>query len=66
MSGYQINEEDIEAAISYLKIHKPEKANKECAVQLLEIMHNTVKKLVSTDIEFAEELEKALLKQEQE
>ena len=61
MSGYVINEEDIEKTLCYLKIHRPEKVNRACAIQLLEIMHKAIKKLVKTDIIFAEELEKALL-----
>ena len=65
MDGYVINEEDIETVIRYLKIHKPEKANRECAIQVLEIMHGAAKRVASNSPEFAEELEKALLQQDQ-
>ena len=64
MDGYVINEEDIDKIFRYLKTHKPEKATRECAIQLLEIMQDAVKMLVRTDIEFAEELEKALIELE--
>ena len=65
MDGYVISEEDIGVVIRYLKVHRPEKANRTSAIQLLEIMHGAAKRLASTDLEFAEELERALLQQDQ-
>ena len=65
MDGYIINEEDMETVMRYLKIHKPEKASRECAIQLLEIMHGAAKRIALEDSAFAGELEKALLELEQ-
>lgn len=65
MSGYIIIEADVEAVVRYLKIHRPEKADRGYAIQLLEIMHSAAKKIASKNIELIEELDKALLELEQ-
>lgn len=36
IENYEISEKDIEAALSYLKYHDPENANRENAIALLE------------------------------
>lgn len=43
MSGYILNEKDIESTIKYLKIFDPENANRDYAIQLLELMQTTAK-----------------------
>ena len=43
--SYQYTEEDIQKVINYLKIHHPERATREGAIQLLEEM-----KVASKDI----------------
>ncbi len=54
MSGYKISERDIAAVIRYLKIHNPDNANQEYAIQVLELMHEIAKELVSENLKFAE------------
>ena len=66
MDGYVIDEDKIQQALSYLKIHKPEKATREFAIQWLEILPGGLKKIAFEDPEFAEELESALRKLEQD
>lgn len=66
MTGYEINNKDIEAIIRYLKIHDPKNADKEYAIQILELMKETAKQLVNTDMEFTELLLKTLKKKKQE
>lgn len=60
MNGYQINEKDIQSVIRYLKIHDPDNADREYAIQVLELMHNAVKRMVKKDVGFAELFLKAL------
>lgn len=66
MDDYVINEADIEKVLRYLKIHKPEKATRGSAIQLLEIMHGAAKKIAIKDPRFAETLEDALLELERD
>ena len=60
MSGYQINEEDIEKALRQLLRDDPENANREYAIQMLEGMHAFAKGAAASDPKTLEELEKAL------
>lgn len=46
MSEYEKNEKDIESVINYLKIYDPENADREYAVQLLELMEGLASDLV--------------------
>jgi len=62
MSGYEINPDDVDKVLTYLKHHDPENADKEYAIQLLESMRHTAKKLVEQNLTFAELLELALKK----
>lgn len=39
---YKISEKDIESVIRYLKIHSPENADREYAIQLLNLMQNSM------------------------
>ena len=60
MIGYGINEKDIETVIRYLAIHNPANADREYAIQLLELMREMAREMIKTDIEFTELLLKAL------
>ena len=64
MSSYEINEEDIESVVKYLKIHDPENADRDYAIQLLEAMQQTAKELVDQDLTFAQLLEETLKKKD--
>ena len=60
MSDYEINEEDIKAVLRYLKIHNPENADRDYAVQLLEAMQDTAHNIVQSGIFTDEELLSAI------
>lgn len=60
MSGYRINEDDINRVIRYLKANRPGKATREYAIQILEIIHKAAKKLANLDPNLNEEIEKAI------
>ncbi len=60
MIGYEINEKDIKAVIRYLQIHNPANADREYAIQLLELMKEIAREMIKTDMEFTELLLKAL------
>ena len=64
MSGYRINEEDIQKALRQLRRDDPENANREYVVQLLESMHGFAKDAASADSKTLKELEKALEEKE--
>ena len=64
MSGYRINEEDIQKALRQLQRDDPENANREYVIQLLESMHGFAKGAASTDSKTLEELDKALEEKE--
>ena len=63
MSGYRINEEDIQKALRQLRRENP-KATREYAIQKLESMHSVAKGFAAADTATVKELEKALEKQE--
>ena len=63
MSGYRINEEDIQKALQQLRKKNPG-ATREYAIQKLESMHNTAKGFAAADPATVKELEKALEEQE--
>lgn len=46
MSDYVLNEKDIESTIKYLKIFDPKNADRDYAIQLLEVMQITAKDIV--------------------
>lgn len=56
---YQINEEDIRAIIRYLKIHDPENADRDYAIQLIEAMQSFGGDLARSDEALAEAIQKA-------
>ncbi len=58
--GYEINEEDIATVIRHLKIHDPANADREYAIQVLELMHEIAKRVANAGLEFAELFLKAL------
>lgn len=60
MSGYIINDDDIARVVRYLKTRRPERANREYAIQLLEVLHNAAKRVASVDPELINELEDLL------
>ncbi|MCY3853651.1 MAG: hypothetical protein OXF77_00035 [Thaumarchaeota archaeon] len=60
MNGYKITEKDIQTVINFLKREDPNNANRQYALEVLEILHATIKTAVSNDPDFAEELYKAL------
>jgi hypothetical protein len=59
-SDYEINEKDIDSALSYLKIHHPEDATPEKAIAMLEELKAGVHMLAHTDPEKLEEIYNAL------
>ena len=50
--GYEINEKDIATVIRHLKIHDPANADREYAIQVLELMHEIAKRVVNAGMEF--------------
>ena len=46
MSDYVLNEKDIESTIRYLKIFDPKNADRDYAIQLLEVMQSTADGIV--------------------
>jgi TRAP-type uncharacterized transport system substrate-binding protein len=60
MSDYEINEKDIETVLRYLKIHNPENADRDYAVQLLKAMQNTAHNIVQSGVFADEELLNAI------
>lgn len=56
---YQINEEDIQAIIRYQKIHDPENADSDYAIQLIETMQSVGSELARSDEGLAEAIQKA-------
>lgn len=62
MEDFVSNEQNIEAAIKYLKYHDPENADREYAIELLRSMQETAKELVDKNLEFAQLIEIAFKK----
>lgn len=60
MNGYRINEDDIARVIRYLETSRPEKASREHAIQLLEIVHGAAKSLAANDADIVREIERSL------
>lgn len=60
MSGYRINEKDIEAVLDQIRRTNPENASREYAIKKLAAMNELAKELVNKDLEFAELLAKAM------
>ena len=60
MSAYDITEQDIEKTIRYLTHHDPKNADRDYAIQLLQVMQNMAHDLVKADVDSAELLQKAL------
>ena len=66
MGAYKISEEDIEAVVRNLKIYDPENADREYAIQILEIMSRMAKKVVDKGPEFTELFLQALSEKKKE
>ena len=66
MSAYKISEEDIEAVVRNLKIYDPENADREYAIQILEIMSRMAKRVVDQGREFTELFLQALSEKKKE
>jgi threonine synthase len=66
MSDYEINDKDIETVLRYLKIHNPENADRDYAVQLLEAMQNTAHNIVQSGVFTDNELLNAIKSVEEE
>jgi hypothetical protein len=45
--GYDMNEPDINKVLNYLKIHRPELANRDTATKILEVMYITAHRSVA-------------------
>lgn len=60
--AYRTNEEDIQAIIRYLKIHDPENADRDYAVQLIETMQEFGSEIARSDASLAEAIRIALQK----
>jgi DNA-binding phage protein len=57
---YEINEKDIESVIKYLKIHNPENADREYAIQLLNLMQNSMGQIARSVDLTDEQIQKAI------
>lgn len=62
MSDYEINENDIESVIKYLEANDSTNADRDYAIQLLEVMQEIAGDLVRSDVTQAEFIQKALEK----
>ncbi|QQR52536.1 hypothetical protein IPG36_00160 [bacterium] len=60
MSDYQITEKDVEATVNYLRIFHPENANREFAVEMLEYLKASYKRIAHTNPEILDELYMAI------
>lgn len=58
--AYHTNEEDIQAIIRYLKIHDPENADRDYAIQLIEAMQEFGSEIARSDASLAEAIRIAL------
>lgn len=62
---YRINEEDIRAIIRYQKIHDPENADRDYAIQLIEAMQEFGGEIARSDEGLAEAIRKANAKKKE-
>lgn len=60
MSDYQINEQDIDSVLRYLKVNDPENATPEKAIEMLEQLQAGIHMLAHTNPELLEKLSKDL------
>lgn len=56
MSGYEINEKDVEGILHYLQVFHPENANHDFAEELLRYIKATSRRLAFTDPDTLDEL----------
>lgn len=61
--GYEINEKDIESVINFLKIHDPENATPEMAINILEAMQTKFHMMAHADPEMLKVILEDLKKQ---
>lgn len=66
MDAYKISEEDIAAIIRNLEIHDPQNADREYALQILEIMSKIAKRVVAKGPEFTDLFLQALSEKKKE
>ena len=65
MTGYQINEADIEGVIRFLEVTDPDNATSEVAIELLEHLKASFHTLAHEDPKQLEEIYEELKKQKQ-
>jgi len=65
MTGYQINETDIEGVIRFLEVTDPDNATPEVAIELLEHLKASFHTLAHEDSKKLEEIYEELKKQKQ-
>lgn len=58
MSGYELNEKDIDQVLEWLKDHKPEKANREYAISMLIELKQNYRQTGFDDPDLLEDLKK--------
>lgn len=58
---YELNEKDINSVIRYLKIHDPQNATPEKAIEFLESLSSGVHELAHSNPELLEKLQEQLL-----
>ncbi len=63
MSDYVLNEEDIEKVINYLKIHDPKNADRDYAIQKLELMMSSASEIVRSGALSDEQIQQGLEEQ---
>lgn len=64
MSDYVLNDEDIEKILNYLKIHDPKNADRDYAIQKLELMMSEASEIVRNSGLSDEQIHKALEKKQ--
>lgn len=64
MSDYVLNEKDIETVLRYLRIHNPENADRDYAIQKLELMQSAAGVIANSGILTDEQVKEALEKQD--
>ncbi|HYK08886.1 MAG TPA: hypothetical protein VEW42_05295 [Candidatus Eisenbacteria bacterium] len=61
--GYQINEKDIDSVLNFLKIHDPDNATPDMAIEILEAMQAKFHEMAHTDPEILRQILEDLKKQ---
>lgn len=66
MSGYEINEKDIQGMLKYLEVFHPENANHEFAEEMLRYLKAASRRLALSDPDALDELYNSFIKAKQE